>query len=116
MRVTNAPASNSEVYGKTVRPKNLSATWRNHLSFLQLFSGLRARRAYRLSLVKDLNMTDPAGYAELIKIGKPQYVEVRHLFWVAQEIRRRGSAMKGCRTSKRYLILRVKYPKGVGTR
>ena len=75
-------APNSEVYGKTVRPKNLSATWRNHLSFLQLFSGLRARRAYRLSLVKDLNMTDPAGYAELIKIGKPQYVEVKGFVFV----------------------------------
>ncbi len=75
-------APNKEVYEKTVRPKNLNSTWSNVLSFLQLFSQLKARRVFRLTLVKDLNMTDPKGYAELVKIGKPQYVEVKGFVFV----------------------------------
>ena len=75
-------APNKEVYEKTVRPKNLNATWGNFLSFLRLFSELKARKAFRLSLVKELNMTDPKGYAELIKMGRPQYVEVKGFVFV----------------------------------
>jgi tRNA wybutosine-synthesizing protein 1 len=70
------------VYEKTVRPKNLNATWSNHLEFLRMFSELKGRKVFRMSLVKELNMTDPKGYAELVKIGKPQYVEVKGFVFV----------------------------------
>ncbi len=75
-------APNKEVYGKTVRPKNLNATWDNFINFLQVFSMKNTRRVFRLTLVKGLNMTDAEGYAELIKIGKPHYVEVKGFVFV----------------------------------
>ena len=75
-------APNKEAYEKTVRPKNLNATWGNFLSFIKIFSELKARKVFRLSMVKGLNMTDPKGYAELIKIGRPQYVEVKGFVFV----------------------------------
>ncbi len=75
-------APNKEIYGKTVRPKNLAATWDNFNEFLKIFSGLPTRRVFRLTLVKGLNMSDPEGYAELIKTGKPHYVEVKGFVFV----------------------------------
>jgi tRNA wybutosine-synthesizing protein 1 len=35
------------------------------------------RRALRITLVKGLNMIDPAGYGALIKKAQPDYVEVK---------------------------------------
>jgi len=75
-------APNRDLYEKTVRPKSLGATWDNFLKFLKLFSTLDTRRTFRLTLVKGLNMTDAAGYARLIKLGKPHYVEVKGFVFV----------------------------------
>lgn len=75
-------APNRELYGKTVRPKNAGATWDNFLKFVEAFSKLRTRRAFRLTLVRGLNMTDAGGYARLIKLGKPHYVEVKGFVFV----------------------------------
>ena len=75
-------APNEEIYVKTVRPKNLNATWDNFISFLKAFSELRTRRAFRLTLVRGLNLTDAKGYASLIKLGKPHYVEVKGFVFV----------------------------------
>jgi tRNA wybutosine-synthesizing protein 1 len=75
-------APSKKIYTKTVRPKSLGATWDNFLGFLAVFSKLRTRRAFRLTLVRGLNMTDAAGYARLIEIGKPHYVEVKGFVFV----------------------------------
>ncbi len=75
-------APNKELYGKITRAKNLTATWDNFLSFLNYFSTLNTRRVFRLTLVKELSMNDVKGYVELIKIGKPQYVEVKGFSYV----------------------------------
>ena len=75
-------APNKELYGKITRPKNLTATWENFLEFLGVFSGLKTRRVFRLTLVKGLSLTDFEGYAELIKVGKPHYVEVKGFSFV----------------------------------
>jgi tRNA wybutosine-synthesizing protein 1 len=75
-------APNKEVYESTVRPKSLNSTWDNVLEFLKRFSKLKTRKAFRLTLVRGLNMTDAKGYAELIKLGKPQYVEVKGFVFV----------------------------------
>ncbi len=75
-------APNKELYGKITRAKNLTATWDNFLSFLELFSTLETRRVFRLTLVKELSMEDVKGYCELIKKGKPQYVEVKGFSYV----------------------------------
>lgn len=75
-------APNREVYARTVRPKSLGATWDNFLEFLRVFSRLKTRRTFRLTLVRGLNMADAEGYARLIGIGKPHYVEVKGFVFV----------------------------------
>ncbi len=74
-------APNREVYERTVRPKTVGA-WQKFMEFLEVFHGLETRKAFRMTLVKGLNMLDPAGYAELIKKGKPDYVEVKGFVFV----------------------------------
>lgn len=75
-------APNKEVYEKTVRPKSLGSTWNNVIKFLEVFSTCRTRRTFRLTLVRGLNLTDAEGYANLIKIGMPHYVEVKGFVYV----------------------------------
>ena len=75
-------APNKEIYGMITRAKNLAATWENFMRFLDVFSGMNTRRTFRLTLVKDSNMTDTDGYARLIKRGKPHYVEVKGFVYV----------------------------------
>ena len=75
-------APNKELYGKITRAKNLTATWENFLGFLEYFSTLPTRKVFRLTLVKKLSMEDVEGYCELIKKGKPQYVEVKGFSFV----------------------------------
>ncbi len=74
-------APDREIYEKTVRPKTLNA-WDNFQKFLEVFATLKTRRVFRLTLVKNLNMLRPEGYAELIKKGKPDYVEVKGFVYV----------------------------------
>jgi len=74
-------APNEEVYIKTVRPKIPNA-WNRFIEFLKIFSTMNTRRVFRLTLVKGLNMVDPEGYAKLIEIGKPHYVEVKGFVYV----------------------------------
>ncbi|MCL5428019.1 MAG: 4-demethylwyosine synthase TYW1 [Candidatus Marsarchaeota archaeon] len=75
-------APNRELYGKVTRAKNLMATWDNFMRFLSLFSGMNTRRVFRLTLVENLNMTDAEGYADLIRRGRPHYVEVKGFAYV----------------------------------
>ncbi|MCL5100332.1 MAG: 4-demethylwyosine synthase TYW1 [Candidatus Marsarchaeota archaeon] len=75
-------APNKELYEKMTRPKTLSAKWENFISFLEIFSGMNTRRVFRLTLVKGANLEDARGYAELIRIGKPHYVEVKGFAYV----------------------------------
>ncbi|MCL5413308.1 MAG: 4-demethylwyosine synthase TYW1, partial [Candidatus Marsarchaeota archaeon] len=74
-------APNREIYGKVTRPKTLNA-WERFQEFLGIFSGLDTRRVFRLTLVKGINMVDTRGYAELIRKGKPHYVEVKGFAYV----------------------------------
>jgi len=75
-------APNRELYGKITRAKNLVATWDNFMEFLSAFSTLPTRRVFRLTLVKDSNMTDAEGYAKLVAAGRPHYVEVKGFSFV----------------------------------
>lgn len=74
-------APNRELYEKITRPKTLEA-WNNFQQFLEVFSGLPTRRVFRLTLLRGVNMTDASGYAELIRKGKPHYVEVKGFVFV----------------------------------
>ncbi|MGB9732889.1 MAG: 4-demethylwyosine synthase TYW1 [Candidatus Micrarchaeia archaeon] len=74
-------APNKEVYEKVTRPK-IPRAWENFLEFLDIFSKLNTRRVFRLTLIKGLNMVDAKGYADLIRRGNPDYVEVKGFVYV----------------------------------
>jgi len=74
-------APNKEVYEKVTRPK-IPHAWENFLEFLDVFSKLNTRRIFRLTLIRGLNLVDAKGYAELIKRGNPDYVEVKGFVFV----------------------------------
>jgi len=74
-------APNKEIYEKVARPK-IPHTWENFLEFLEIFSKLNTRRVFRLTLIRGLNLVDAKGYAELIKRGDPDYVEVKGFVFV----------------------------------
>lgn len=74
-------APNQEVYEKVTRPKTVGA-WDNFMKFLEVFCGLGTRRVFRLTLIKGVNMVDAKGYADLIKKGRPHYVEVKGFVYV----------------------------------
>ena len=74
-------APNKEVYDKVTRPKTLSG-WDSFMKFLDVFKTLETRRVFRLTLIRDVNMVDVKGFAELIKKGDPHYVEVKGFVYV----------------------------------
>ncbi len=74
-------APNQEIYERLTMPKTLSA-WNSFMEFLTVFSTLDTRRVFRLTLIRGVNMTDVEGFAELIKKGKPHYVEVKGFVFV----------------------------------
>ncbi|MGC8662606.1 MAG: 4-demethylwyosine synthase TYW1 [Candidatus Micrarchaeia archaeon] len=78
---TSVQAPNKEVYEKVTRPK-IPHAWENFIEFLSVFSKLNTRKVFRLTLIKGLNMVDAKGYAELIKKGNPDYVEVKGFVFV----------------------------------
>ncbi len=74
-------APNYDSYIEVTRPK-IKNTWDRYLKSLELLSTLNTRTVLRMTLVKGLNMKDPEGYANLIKLGNPQYVEVKGFSYV----------------------------------
>lgn len=74
-------APNRDVYEKVTRPKTLNA-WDSFQQFLDVFANLQTRRVFRLTLIRGLNMLDAKGYADLIRKGKPHYVEVKGFVFV----------------------------------
>ncbi len=74
-------APDEETYIKTVAPKIPNA-WNNFIESLKLMSEMKTRTVLRMTLVKGLNMINPEGYAKLIGIAKPNYVEVKGFSFV----------------------------------
>jgi tRNA wybutosine-synthesizing protein 1 len=70
----NAP--NEELFNRIVRSK-LKNAWKIYLKTVKLFPKLKTRKVFRLTLIRDLNMQDIEGYAKLIKIAKPDFVEAK---------------------------------------
>ena len=83
----NAP--NKELYDKIVRSK-LKNAWNVYMKTIKLFSKLKCRKVLRLTLIKDLNMQDIEGYAELIKTAKPDFVECKAFMSVGFSRQRLG--------------------------
>ncbi|MGC8710557.1 MAG: 4-demethylwyosine synthase TYW1 [Candidatus Micrarchaeia archaeon] len=74
-------APTKDIYNAVVRPKTPNA-WESFQEFLDIFSKLPTRRVFRLTLIKGVSMVDAKGYAELIKKGNPEYVEVKGFVYV----------------------------------
>jgi len=74
-------APDEETYNKVVRPK-IKDTWNRYLKTLGMLKHLGTRTVLRMTLVKGLNMNNPDGYAELIKLAMPNYVEVKGFSYV----------------------------------
>lgn len=72
---------NKEVYRKTCAPES-PELWNRINESLELIPSLDTRTVIRLTLVKGLNLTDPAGYARLIEKAQPTYVEAKAFMFV----------------------------------
>ena len=70
-------APNEHIYKKIDRP--VSGSWKKLMKTLKILPKLskRTRTVLRLTLVRNINMTDAQGYAKLIKIAQPKFVEVK---------------------------------------
>jgi len=51
--------------------------WERFLQCLQEMRKRRQRTVYRMTLVKSWNMEDCEGYAELIELGQPDFIEIK---------------------------------------
>ena len=69
-------APDRETYEKVCVP-NSSKLWDNILRSLEILQNKETRTVIRITLIKDVNMSDIEGYAELIKIAEPDYIEVK---------------------------------------
>lgn len=69
-------APNRELLKKIDRPL-YKDFWERYLECLEILSEKRQRTVYRLTLVQEANMEDLNGYAELIRLGKPDFIEIK---------------------------------------
>lgn len=69
------PAPNEAVYEKVCHPINKNS-WNQIMKSLSLLKKFSSS-VVRLTLVKDLNMTEPEKYAEIINTARPGYVELK---------------------------------------
>ncbi len=69
----NAP--DREIYSKVCAP--LGDTWENIKQSLELMKDSRTRTAVRITLTNGVNMTNPEGFARLIALAEPDYVELK---------------------------------------
>ncbi|MFZ3059903.1 MAG: 4-demethylwyosine synthase TYW1 [Candidatus Methanoperedens sp.] len=69
----NAP--DRETYEKVCAP--LGDTWENIKQSLEFMKYSRTRTAIRITLTNGVNMTNPEGFASLIGLAEPEYVELK---------------------------------------
>lgn len=70
------PAPNEEVYKRTCSPL-IRNGWRKINETLSLLPSISPRKVIRLTLVRQMNLCDPEGYANLIGKAEPDFVEVK---------------------------------------
>jgi tRNA wybutosine-synthesizing protein 1 len=81
------PAPDEKTYVKTCVPAK-KGLWKEILSSLKILGKLPCRKVLRLTLARNLNFIDPAGYGRLILLAKPEYVEVKSYVNVGYSTRR----------------------------
>lgn len=74
-------APDGQSYIRVTRPKIPNA-WQRFLKSLSMLRALDTRTVLRMTLIKGLNMGNPDGYASLIKLASPNYVEVKGFSFV----------------------------------
>jgi tRNA wybutosine-synthesizing protein 1 len=80
-------APDKKTYLKTDRPR-FKDYWERLNKSLELMDSFKCRKVIRLTLVKGLNMTDPEGYAKLIKLANPDFVEAKAFMHVGEAQKR----------------------------
>jgi len=80
------PAPDAKTYRKTCRPLEKD-TWNKIIESLDQFSEIDSRTVTRLTVAKEVNMTDPGGYSKLIERANSSFVEIKGVVVV-------GGAMK----------------------
>ncbi len=58
------------------------------LKLMPEFERRKCRTVMRLTLVKDLNFKDPEGYAKLVNLAKPMFVELKGYTWAGESTKR----------------------------
>ena len=76
-------APNKELMKKIDRPL-FSDFWERMLKCLNLLKTRKYRTCIRLTMIKNENMRDEKGYAELIKRGEPDFIELKSYVWVGE--------------------------------
>ena len=74
-------APNPETYEVICRPM-VTHGWKRLNRSLELMPSFGCRKVIRLTLVKELNLKDPADYAKLIEKARPDFVEAKAYMWV----------------------------------
>lgn len=69
-------APNKEALKKIDRPL-YKDFWTRYIDCLKILSEKKQRTVFRLTLVQKANMEDLEGYAKLIEIGKPDFIEIK---------------------------------------
>lgn len=69
-------APNKEALKKIDRPL-YKDFWKRYIECLEILSEKKQRTVFRMTLVQKANMEDFEGYAKLIEIGKPDFIEIK---------------------------------------
>ncbi|OYT62216.1 4-demethylwyosine synthase TYW1 [Methanosarcinales archaeon ex4572_44] len=69
-------APDRETYQQTCKPER-EEMWEDLLKSLKILSGKKGRTTIRITLIEGLNDTKPEEYAKLIKLAKPDYIEIK---------------------------------------
>lgn len=81
-------ATNEKDYKKIANPF-ISDAWTRVLESLRVLKKFKeARTIFRMTLVKGLNLKDAEGWAKLIKIAEPKFVEFKGYTWLGESRKR----------------------------
>ncbi len=80
-------APDKETYKMLDRPANKDF-WERLLKSLEIMNSFSCRKVIRLTMVKGYNMKNPEGYAKLINIANPDFVELKAYMHVGESRKR----------------------------
>ncbi|MGQ9759245.1 MAG: 4-demethylwyosine synthase TYW1 [Candidatus Methanomethylicaceae archaeon] len=83
-------APSEEAYRRVCRP-TAERNWDKLMKSVEMLKGFSCPTVIRITLVKGLNMEYPEGYARILNMGNPTYVEVKAYMHVGSSIWRLGA-------------------------